>query len=173
MSAVLAAADLSACVPLTPEEQNKRDAWVALLSRYNWDWFGTYTFAGDSVHPERADKLFRVWCSKLNRHIYGPRWHKKPHGGVYWIRALEWQKRGVLHYHALLGMFGGDLNAAASRIGFSDLWLQLAGWGRVEVARNSDAVNRYVTKYVVKGGQLDPSRNLESIVPAQQGLLVR
>jgi hypothetical protein len=53
------------------------------------------------VHPEAADKRFRVLISQANRVLYGVRWAK--HGaGLRWVRALEYQKRDVIHYHALI-----------------------------------------------------------------------
>lgn len=72
-----------------------RGAWTTFLDRWEWDWFVTLTFR-EHVHPERADKLFRVWISKINRELYGHRWYKRG-DGVYWARALEYQKRKVLH----------------------------------------------------------------------------
>jgi len=47
-----------------------RDAWIALLGRWEWEWFCTFTFR-DLVHPEAADKRFRVLISQANRVLYG------------------------------------------------------------------------------------------------------
>jgi len=53
------------------------------------------------VHPEAADKCFRVLISQANRVLFGVRWAK--YGtGLRWVRALEYQKRDVIHYHALI-----------------------------------------------------------------------
>ena len=106
------------------------------------------------VHPEAADKRFRVWVSLINRELYGVRWAR--HGdGIWWARALEWQRRDVVHYHALLGGAGLD---ALRRLSWMDAWTELAGWARIEPPRAGDAVRGYVSKYVVKddaGGELD------------------
>jgi len=80
-------------------------AWSEFLMTQDWQWFVTFTFK-EEIHPEAADKLYRVWLNKLNRALYGQRWRKKQSGGVKWVRALEWQKRGVLHYHALISNVG-------------------------------------------------------------------
>lgn len=131
--------------------QELRDAWIRFLDRWSWCWFVTLTFRGDYVHPETAYKRFRVFISQINRMLYGIRWYK--HGqGVRWCLALEWQKRGVLHYHALIGGVGvEDLR----RLSWMDRWHELAGFARIEPIRSSEAVRRYVSKYVVKGGELD------------------
>jgi hypothetical protein len=47
-----------------------RDAWIALLGRWEWEWFCTFTFR-DMVHPEAADKRFRVLLSQANRVLFG------------------------------------------------------------------------------------------------------
>jgi hypothetical protein len=100
-------------------------------------------------HPEAADKRFRVLISQANRVLYGVRWHK--HGeGIRWVRALEYQKRDVIHYHALLAGVQ-DLR----RLYWMDRWHELAGYARIEPIDSAAAVARYVSKYVVKGGEID------------------
>ena len=103
----------------------------------------------DMVHPEAADKRFRVLISQANRVLFGHHWHK--HGaGLRWVRALEYQKRDVIHYHALLAGVQ-DLR----RLTWMDRWNELAGFARIEPIEITAAVARYVSKYVVKGGEID------------------
>lgn len=145
-----------------------RDAWITFLSGYRWDWFTSQTFRLPT-HPEAADKVFRVWVSMLNRQLFGPRWHKKKQS-VHWVRALEWQKRNVLHFHALIAHPSGDLNDYARRLTWMDVWSQPpphglgCGFARIERPIGSDAVIRYVTKYLVKDGDLEASPFLPSFV---------
>jgi len=107
-----------------------------------------FTFR-DLVHPEAADKRFRVLLSQANRVLYGHRWHKKGEG-IRWVRALEYQKRDVIHYHALMAGVQ-DLR----RLTWMDRWHELAGYARIESIESAAAVARYVSKYVVKGGEID------------------
>ena len=134
------------------------DAWVNFLNRWQWDWFCTLTFR-DLVHPEAAAKRFLVFTAKINRNLYGSRWWK--HGkGVSWARALERQRREAPHFHALLG--GAGLSELR-RLSWMDTWQDLAGFARIEQPRSLEAVQRYCTKYVVKGGEIDlggPLNNL-------------
>jgi hypothetical protein len=120
-----------------------------LLGRWEWEWFCTFTFR-DLVHPEAADKRFRVLLSQANRVLYGHRWHKQQGAGLRWVRALEYQKRDVIHYHALMAGVQ-DLR----RLTWMDRWHELAGYARIEPIDTADAVVRYVSKYVVKGGEID------------------
>ena len=145
------------------DRQALRDAWIALLGRWEWEWFCTFTFR-DLVHPEAADKRFRVLISQANRVLYGHRWHKKGEG-IRWVRALEYQKRDVIHYHAL---FAGvqDLR----RLTWMDSWHELAGYARIEPIESTAAVSRYVSKYVVKGGEIDLGGPL---VPAELPLFAQ
>lgn len=54
-------------------------AYAELLGRRNWHWFVNLTFRpshegrSGGMHPEKADKAFRVLVSKINRHLYGTR----------------------------------------------------------------------------------------------------
>jgi hypothetical protein len=124
-----------------------RDAWLTLLGR--WDWDGVYLTCRDCGHPAAAAKRFRVLISQANRVLYGHRWHKQGQG-LGWVRALEYQKRDVIHYHALMAGVQ-DLR----RLTWMDRWHELAGYARIEPIESTAAVSRYVSKYVVKGGEID------------------
>ena len=126
-----------------------RGAWATFLGQYPWQWFGTFTFRRGEVHPEAADKRFRLFISKANRALYGPRWAKK-RMGISWVRGLERQRRGTVHYHALFSGVG-----KLRRLTYMDLWDQLAGFARIEAPRNQRRVLEYISKYVVKGGEID------------------
>jgi len=118
------------------------------LRQWTWQWFCTFTFR-EIIHPEAAGKRFRLFISMVNQELYGPRWHKKGQG-VKWVRALEQQRRGVIHHHALIAGVD-DLR----RLTWMDIWNELVGFSRIEPIRDDIAVRRYVSKYVVKGGELD------------------
>jgi hypothetical protein len=125
-------------------------AWTEFLARYRWCWFATLTFR-DETHPEAADKRFRVWVSKLNRALYGSRWYKHA-TGVHWARALEYQRRGVIHFHALLG---GTRLEGTNRRYWEEEWFKLAGIARISPPRSVELVSRYAAKYTAKGGEID------------------
>jgi hypothetical protein len=147
------------------EPQDLTTAWGAFLGRWLWDLFGNHTFR-DDVHPEAAAKRFRLFISILNRKLYGPRWHK--HGtGIRWVAAMERQARGVVHFHSLLGGSPELVELMRSTWKPSDqyrgawvnevngLWDQLAGFAKIEVIDSPDAVRGYVSKYVIKGGEIE------------------
>jgi len=126
-----------------------RDAWAGFIARWGpWEWFATFTFE-EYVHPERADKLFRLLVSQGNRTLYGPRWHRRDQG-ITWVRGLEYQRRQVIHYHAILKGVRG-----LRRMDWVDWWYERAGIARIYPVRVQEAVLRYVSKYVVKGGEID------------------
>jgi len=154
-------------LPEYAKTSDLREAWVKLLGEYHWDLFGTLTFRNDT-HPEAAHKLFRMFMSQLNRILYGPRWHK--HGkGIAWCVAMERQLRGVLHLHCLLaepelipllkkswfkenGRWANKLN---------EMWNEVAGFARIEPIKAAGLVAGYVSKYVIKGGEIDLGGPLE------------
>ncbi|MBA7704306.1 hypothetical protein ES703_113110 [subsurface metagenome] len=92
-----------------------------------------------------------VFVSKVNRSLFGSRWYKHKKG-IRWVRAIEMQKRGVLHYHALIG---GERLRDLRRLTFMDKWNELAGYAKIEPLLSSQAVFSYITKYVIKGGEID------------------
>jgi hypothetical protein len=125
-----------------------QDALVAFLQAWPWEWCCTLTFRA-SVHPEAADKRFRRFVMQLNRDLYGRRWLK--HGqGLRWVRTLECQRRGVLHYHVLFAGVSDLRPHDCARI-----WNDLAGFARIEPIRDMTAVLRYLSKDVHRGGELE------------------
>jgi hypothetical protein len=78
------------------------DTWGTFLEPYDWDWFCTLTFK-DCTHPESAGKVYDNWIHALNRDAYGQGYWKDKTKGVFYARGTEWQRRGVIHYHALIG----------------------------------------------------------------------
>ena len=141
--------------------QRLRDAWADFLSPISFQWFATLTFE-TNVHPEAALKRYRRFTNNLNRTLYGRRWMKKPQRGIHWIVAVERQRRGVVHLHALMGDVN-NLNRIARRLNWMDHWYNMAGFARIEAIKSDDAALRYVTKYVVKDGDIEFSRNLGDV----------
>jgi len=125
--------------------------WVDFLEPWDWEWFCTFTFR-EHVHPESADKHFRWVLAKLNRRLFGPRWWRNGES-VQWVRALEYQRRGVIHFHALMRLIGDE-----NRFRLMKDWegdeSTVTGIARVYPPRSGAAVRLYCAKYVVKGGEL-------------------
>jgi hypothetical protein len=112
-----------------------------------------------SVHPEAADKAFRVFVSKINGSIYGRSWSRKWHQGLQWVRGSEFHKDGRLHFHALLAAPNDDLWRLTYMRTHHRWWLGEFGFNRLERPRSQRDVQDYVADYVVKDGLLDFSRN--------------
>src|SRR5689334_20792751 len=75
--------------PRRPEIVEEFGRW---LNAFEWSWYVTLTFPWE-IHPEQAAKKYRFWVRAVEAEIR----HR-----VRWARALEWQKRGVVHFHAVL-----------------------------------------------------------------------
>lgn len=145
------------------------EGWDTFLGRYAWDWFVTLTFA-EEKHPEAADKTFRVWVSELQQAVAGINYQKKPRDQVRWARGLEWQKRGVIHFHALM-YHRMNLNLCQRRLTWMDEWTRLTGaFARIHPCDSSGAVRAYIAKYCGKGGEVDCSMNLPRVDPGRTGL---
>ena len=128
------------------------ESWADWLKddRWNWQHFVSITFKKD-IHPEQANKYFKRWIKKINQGIYGERFRRHGHG-ITWVMGLEYQRRGVIHFHAL---FSG-LPDWWDRYWAAVVWESLAencGWIRIKPYRVG--APRYVSKYISKGGELD------------------
>jgi len=120
--------------------------WADLLARWPWEWFATFTFR-DPVHPEAANKRFRGWVSRVSE-CRRRRVFFDGVAGIRWVRALELQRRGVIHFHALLSGLGKLSYRQAH-----DEWREGFSW--IEGVESQEAVGRYVSKYLAKGGELE------------------
>lgn len=146
-------------------------AYAELLSRQSWHWFVTLTFKpshegrSGGMHPEKADKAFRVLVSKINRHIYGTRWYKRDETQLTWARGQEFHKSGRIHFHAVMADPRNDLNTLTRRMDWVDWWWQEFGIARIERPQSQDDICRYVSKYVAKDGEVDFSPNFGRVVP--------
>nr|WP_052756145.1 hypothetical protein [Lysobacter capsici] len=119
------------------------------------------------MHPEAADKAFRYFVSCVNREVYGPKWNTRWHRGIQWARGSEFHKDGRLHFHALLSAPTADLNHLISRYTWHEWWYREFGRNQLEQPRSQHQVADYVSKYVVKDGQVDLSPNFGAWQPAR------
>lgn len=154
-----------------PKGEREAAAYAEMLARQPWHWFVTLTFrpkhesASGGMHPEKADKAFRVLLSKINREVYGVRWYKRPDGGLVWARGQEFHKNGRIHFHAVCSAPTDDLNSLTRRMRWVDWWWEEFGIARIERPESQADVNRYVSKYVTKDGEVDFSPNYGRYVP--------
>lgn len=160
-SAAAVAADLMA-PELRRSSRPLDDGWVAFLKDYEWQWFATLTFQ-DAVHPEAASKRFVYWTRLLDD-AYGVAKKKPAHHPrrVRWARGLEWQKRDVLHFHAVIGNIPTDSDTRAERGYWAKAWQDLGNTGFASIwpVESSAGVVQYIAKYCSKGGEVDVSAGL-------------
>lgn len=136
------------------------EAWVQFLKGYDWQWFGTFTYK-DAIHPEAADKQFRLWSKRIDE-LNGIE-RRKPLDSqrrCIWVRGLEWQKRGILHYHALIGNLPAFSGSDARALAELEWWTISGGFARIEQISNVESSIAYCAKYTAKGGEVDFSANL-------------
>ncbi|MBA7589609.1 hypothetical protein ES708_31696 [subsurface metagenome] len=128
--------------------------WLSLPA---WEWYTTHTFKADYVSPKEADRYWYSWLNgvrvaakakDLTPSIYGP-------AAPFYFRVAEYQVRGALHYHSLIGNVG-DIR----RLQFKDAW-ELHGFARIEQYEAGKGANFYVGKYLTKAdGDIRFSHNL-------------
>ncbi len=137
------------------------EAWVKFIERFEpYHWYTTLTFK-DEVTQGRAEKQFKRFIRLINESLHGRRYRNKG-TGVSWVKAVERQRRGVIHFHALVG---GEV-WRLRRFTFMDLWREGASFGngkrfypngfaKIEKYNCKLGARHYLSKYVSKGGELD------------------
>jgi hypothetical protein len=133
------ARDRRSAIVAHPEQGSEWGDW---LGEFTWDWFVTLTFP-DVIHPEQAAKRHARWTRALEKY---------ERRRVRQARALEYQKRGVIHYHALLWGVRPDTR----RLDWMDAWHAIAE-GHARIVQYDPALGaaHYLAKYVTKGGEID------------------
>lgn len=141
------------------QSQKLRAAWVGWISGLEtWEWYCHFTFR-EAVHPEQSNRRYLRFMREINRSLFGRRYGDKGLG-VPWVRGLEWQKRDVIHFHAL---FGGGVGVLR-RLTYMDRWNHENGFARILPYDNKKGAIYYMVKYVLKGGEIDlyiPSKGIQ------------
>jgi hypothetical protein len=121
-------------------------------------------------------KRFRYCTNKASDHVYGRHWEKRG-AGLQWVVGLERTKQGWPHCHAVVRFPGVDIKGQEGRAIF-DLghWQKrmtdTGGFAWLQIPRSEQAVVQYVTKYVVKDGELELSPRVEFAAIAGHQLLL-
>jgi hypothetical protein len=138
--------------------------WAKFISNtsFHWKWYGHFTFR-DFPHPESANKIWMKWVHILNRKCHGNRYWNRKGSGITWVRSTEYQGRGSLHYHAIMGNLKNDID----RFEFMRIWEHFAGFARIYVYDRDGGAEDYLSKssYVFKQGEIDISDTVESHLP--------
>jgi hypothetical protein len=145
---------------LIPGPKQLADAWAEFLGRWPWCWFATLTFRYET-HPEKAKKIFLHWINNLNRSIFGCRYTRRSTEGVIWALALEYQRRDVVHFHALIG----GIPESVSKAYWAHLWKKMAGHAKLLTYDPTKGARFYVSK----GGLIDIGGPLENALALARG----
>jgi len=118
------------------------EPWGTWLGSKGWDWYATMTF-GVWIHPDQAAQRYDEWARQLYAEVGQPMEH---------ARALEWQKRGVVHFHALIW----NVRRSTTRKAWEAKWEEIGeGWCAVYPYDRARGARFYLGKYVSKGGEVD------------------
>jgi hypothetical protein len=133
-----------------------QDGWIEFAERLDpWHLFGHFTFVNYPRY-DFADRMFRRFINRANKVIYGCN-HRRRGQGLCWLRGTEYQKRGSLHFHALIS--GEDLerwNTPDGRLELMWLWENThpeTGFSRIYPFLSGAKV--YAAKYCSKDVTMD------------------
>ena len=139
--------------------------WAGFLKRYEWNHYSHFTFRPNNrvvglnrsgvtyVHPESAGKALKRLVYGLNEEIFGKRFYKRPHEGIIVAAAMERQKSGNPHFHALMG----NIPSSYRRMSIVDEWYIRQGIARVYEYKKDMGAEEYISKlcYMFKDGKLE------------------
>lgn len=121
------------------------------------------------IHPEAAHKLTMLMIHKLNRQIYGQNyWKHKDTKGVYYAIGWEYQSRGAIHNHMIVGDVPDDVD----RYRLHEDIYKLAGRNHVDAYDPALGARFYLSKaaYAWKRGEIELGgpllHKLEGIPPS-------
>lgn len=140
--------------------KEQRDTWSEWLLTFQWMQFITLTFKNET-YPDVARQKFMSLVRVLNANLYGKHYTKKV-GHSYFSYAVvsENQIRDVIHFHVLVDRpINYDL--------LHRHWNREAGFAQIQQIREFGPAVKYLTKYVAKGGEIEPFRAKETYTPAQ------
>ncbi len=125
-----------------------REQWESYVRDFaDWKFFITLTFR-DVVTRDQSEHLWRFLVQVMNQELYGNHYVRiVGHSYFSYVVGHEHQKRGALHLHALVDQ----------RVHFSlihSVWNKVAGYAWVEPVTDLARAVAYVSKYVVKDGDL-------------------
>jgi len=151
-------------------EPGVREAWTSYLAQRPWDLFLTLT-SERRTHPEALHKRFRYAVHQISNDLYG-RAATRRSCPIEYVNGVERHKSGWPHSHALVRLPDVDLD---HRDQFSlehwQRWItETGGWCWLSRPRNQEHTVSYVTKYVVKDGELVLSDNLSPITDPRPSL---
>jgi hypothetical protein len=129
---------------LNPEKRRPElgPEYGQFLAALPWDWYGTFTFA-EWLHPERAAQIYEAWARDLAEDAGKIQTH---------ARALEYQKRGVVHFHSLIW----NVAAGQRRFRWMQTWETMGGGiSRIFEYDRARGAAYYLPKYIVKNGEVD------------------
>lgn len=140
----------------TQLRKQSADGYASFLEdpRFGWQWYLTLTFT-EEIHPEQADKYFNRLITKINVQSFGKRFLRHG-GGVTWVKGIEYQRRDVIHFHALISGLPESMTGVSNRFGAMFLWEtrgEKCGFARIHPFKKGAC--DYLSKYVSKGGELD------------------
>jgi hypothetical protein len=124
------------------------EAYIELLSRKKWLSFVTLTFK-EETYPDVANRLFFYLVKCLNQQVFGEHYQKLVSKAYFsYSKALEYQRRGIIHFHVLF-----DRPVDFTLI--HKIWNLYAGFAHTSIIKNQFASRSYVSKYTLKGGEID------------------
>jgi len=138
-------------------------AWSEFLLRpaWFWTWFGTFTFK-EPVSRSGAERDWNRFIRELNTIRFGKRYQARGETITY-AKGIEYQKRGVIHLHTLIGLLVPRMNQfdamkiwerCGSLIEVNGVDVPRTGYSRIYEYDASRGGLYYITKYVSKGGEI-------------------
>jgi hypothetical protein len=132
------------------ERTEVTNAWVNwIVDKRNWAWVMTLTFR-EEISQESAVKRWRRFLQVMNKDLLGNNYTRLvKHSYFSYCLGIERQLRNVIHFHVI-----GDRPIDFTMV--HRVWKTWSGWAWISKINDRAGTVEYLTKYVLKGGEIMP-----------------
>lgn len=126
-----------------------QDGGLEFWGRREWRSMMTLTFEKETGYDVAVDR-FRKLIKYMNIELFGKSYgHKIGHSYFSYLMGVEYQSRGVIHFHALV-------DRPINYVLVHSMWKgrMRCGYAWIESVRDRQHSLAYVTKYILKDGDI-------------------
>jgi len=126
-----------------------RDEWIDYVVNFaDWKSMITLTFKYP-ISEIKAKAIWRALVVKLGVKYLGKNYRRRyGHSYFAYCIGMEYQARGVVHFHIVVDQW-------IDYKYLHEIWNEWAGFALIEKVKSQSGVSVYITKYVLKDGQVD------------------
>lgn len=139
---------------LSKNEKSKQALVQWLAETHKFDYFVTLATNNPSMERQTLREKLKEWDARVNRELYGSKWHAKKADLLWWFAFLE-KPASNAHWHILVTKYAPfrlseENELLTLRAVVEKHWLKLVSSGTVDVQEIRDKTEYTIANYVAK-----------------------